>query len=363
MVYQQVRSEVGRRSRAPPRMHPPSPPPPPPRQPDHSSDPGFQERATPFLFIPPNTPDLPTPRRSANSRTQPGWGRPGRTTSIQRHPTPSLPSPFPLDRPPKGRYGVARPPRVAQVRCRGANGKDPGGPASPRPGHGTDSLTVGSGRAAAGRRGGAAAPGTAEAATRSGSGARSRCSLSSARSPRAQHSEDSVRGGGGGGGLGLRTWRLTRDPPPPQPPELPPPPAPRVPTRTRARAPAHPPPLRSLPRPPVARRAQPPPRPPPPARLACARLIRGLPRPLRPGWPIRAGEGQAGSQPAAPWSAAPGGALGEREGSNGSGNWELLPCGGRRGRRCHQPSFCSLLSAVLLGGSLCGQGIGKERPC
>ncbi|KAK7813750.1 hypothetical protein U0070_001456 [Myodes glareolus] len=45
------------------------------------------------------------------------------------------------------------------------------------------------------------------------------------------------------------------------------------------------------------------------------------------------GEGQAGSQPAAPWSAAPGRALGEREGSNGSGNWELLPCGGRRGRR------------------------------
>lgn len=118
--------------------------------------------------------------------------------------------------------------------------------------------------------------------------------------------------------------------------------------RSRPRYPS----LRSLPRPPVARRAQPPLRTPPPARLACARLIRGLPRPLRPGWPIRAGEGRAGRQPAAPWSVAPGRALSEREGSNGSGNGELLPGGGRRGRRCHQPSFCSLLSAVLLGGSL-----------
>ncbi|XP_038171008.2 formin-like protein 5 [Arvicola amphibius] len=171
-----VRREVGRGSRAPPRMHPPSPP---PRQPDHSSDPGFQERATPSPIHPP---DLPTPCRSANSRTQPG-GRPGRTTFIQRRPAPPLPSPFSLDRPPKGQGGVASPPpRVAQVRCRGANGKDPGGPASlPTQDTGPTHSPRGRGRGGQQPGGGgeAAAPGTAEAATRSGSAARSRCSLSS----------------------------------------------------------------------------------------------------------------------------------------------------------------------------------------
>lgn len=218
-------------------------------------------------------PDLPTPRRSANSRTKPG-GDPA--APPPSNDAPPRPSPFQLDCPPKGQGGVARPPRVAQVRCRGTNGKDPGGPASlPPPGHGTDSLTAGSGsgRAAAGRRGGAAAPGTAEAATRWGSAARSRSLLSS---------------GSGLGRLGPRR-RRRRPPAADVAPDARPAPsaASRAPASSRASdsyaharsRPRLPPPLRSLPRPPVAGRAQPPLRPPPPARLACARLIRGLPRP------------------------------------------------------------------------------------